>query len=99
MPVVQPTKFELAINLNLQRRSASNARANKPCFFLPPGTRFRAIARNKTLLFLPRISGWRGVFTKLEYLILNHRFRFNSIWSHQGWRFAPPCCARHSRPN
>jgi Arabinose-binding domain of AraC transcription regulator, N-term len=58
LPVVQPTKFELAINLNLQRRSASNARATKPCFFCP------------------RISGWRGVFTKLEYLILNHRFRF-----------------------
>jgi hypothetical protein len=34
--------------------------------------------RNKSLLFLPpapnriRISGWRGVFAKLEYLILNH---------------------------
>jgi hypothetical protein len=41
--------------------------------------------RNKTLLFLPpaperiRISGWRGVFTKLEYLILNHRFRSPSF--------------------
>jgi hypothetical protein len=60
LPVVQPTKFELAINLNLQRRSASNARATKPCFFAPctPNN-----ARNKTLLFLPperiRISGWR----------------------------------------
>jgi hypothetical protein len=31
-----------------------------PCFFCPPHP-------NRI-----RISGWRGVFTKLEYLILNH---------------------------
>jgi hypothetical protein len=37
----------------------------KPCFFLPPAPE------------RIRISGWRGVFTKLEYLISNHQ---KSVW-------------------
>src|SRR6266511_2799797 len=66
-----------------------------------PGWR---VTRNKTLLFLPPApvtdsdSGWRGVFTKLEYLILNHRFRSTAhLVADPGGPMDPPFCAAGQR--
>jgi hypothetical protein len=64
LPVVQPTKFELAINLNLQRRSASNARATKP-HNATAGLAFFPRTRSESDSYAARIP-------LLEYLILNH---------------------------
>jgi hypothetical protein len=60
--------------------------------------------RAKQMLFLPpaperiRISGGRGVFTKLEYLILNHRFRFKRPRRRQS-RKAKSCFFCPPHPN